>query len=272
MDYPSIKTNWDRYHRLVPKDYKQGGGLNPHSAAIWASLLGLQQKAGIRGDFLEIGVWRGMAQAMLAMYRKNDEVLVSVDPFMTKEKILPILQSADPQIEPHIEFLQVDSCKSDTPRILQNRNREFRFVHIDGEHSYEAVVNDLYLASACLARGGVVAVDDYFFYESPSITRAVLDFTRSNHGKLVILFVAFNKAYLCHPRDYSFYMPWLLRLTDLLEEVDLQTTVGTSEYSLAPGALSVFHRRGGKKYQVVMKRVETLSKMLDWAGLSTNPT
>ncbi len=50
-----------------------------------------------------------------------------------------------------------------------------RFVHLDGDHTQKAIQHDLMLASASLAPGAVVVLDDIFNETCPDLTTGIID-------------------------------------------------------------------------------------------------
>ena len=76
-----------------------------------------------------------------------------------------------------------------------------RFLHIDGEHSFEAVVSDLDLCAELINERGIVAVDDVFTAASPCVTEALYYWLARNREKLVMFLVGYQKAYLCSARS-----------------------------------------------------------------------
>ncbi|RYE85623.1 MAG: hypothetical protein EOP19_09050, partial [Hyphomicrobiales bacterium] len=57
-----------------------------------------------------------------------------------------------------------------------------RFIHIDGEHSRAALGKDLALATACLAEGGLIVLDDMLHPGYPTLMVAVQDYLTANPG------------------------------------------------------------------------------------------
>ena len=79
---------------------------------------------------------------------------------------------------------------------LAGRDGCFRWIHIDGEHSGPAVRNDLAIAAALIAPGGIICLDDFFTPAYPQITAAVFEFLASCRDELQLFLVGYNKAYL----------------------------------------------------------------------------
>uniref|UniRef100_UPI0038F6D5A8 class I SAM-dependent methyltransferase n=1 Tax=Streptomyces niveiscabiei TaxID=164115 RepID=UPI0038F6D5A8 len=57
---------------------------------------------------------------------------------------------------------------------------KLRFIHIDGEHSRVALSKDLALATACLAEGGLIVLDDMLHPGYPTLMVAVQDYLAAN--------------------------------------------------------------------------------------------
>jgi predicted O-methyltransferase YrrM len=132
----------------------------------------LEKYASRSTRILEIGSWRG--KSTLAMAQANPSALVvSVDPHDTMGGRLPASWSS---------FL-ASLANRDTPNVAVFRMLSTSFVHlglggfdmafIDGDHSYEAVREDLEIVSRLGQRHMVVALHDYKEASYPGVQRAI---------------------------------------------------------------------------------------------------
>ena len=210
------KAQFDKYSALFPDPVK-GGGMHPISAAIWTLLLEWQKAANVNGDLLEIGVWYGHGAAMLNLHRAPNEHIVLLDKFMSREDFTQNIEAASVVPDDALLFYRGCSLAMHRAQSLDKHRNSIRFAHIDAEHSFEAVVSDLDLCAPLLVERGIVAVDDFFMYGSPSITEAVFYWLERNREKLVLFLTGFNKAYLCSSRVLAGLVPFVYELPFMLE-------------------------------------------------------
>jgi hypothetical protein len=91
-----------------------------------------------------------------------------------------------------------------------------RLFHVDGEHSRHALTRDLELATAVLADGGVIVLDDMLHPGYPTLMVAVQDYLQ-RHPEMVVLciidretIVAATKFVLCQAAWFKRYEEKLL--------------------------------------------------------------
>lgn len=199
-------------HTLTPRY----GGLSDGSFGIWDFLLAEQQRRGISGHGLEIGVFRGSGLAAMAPYLRPDERVLAIDIAPQRDLVAG-----------HLAGFGLDSARIDW---LEGCSRQLRrtdaaaswrgtcrFLHIDGEHSYDAVRNDLDWCTDLMAPGAVISVDDVLRADSLCVTHALFDHLRDHPHRLCLFLCGLGKAYLCAPADLGLYrqacldglLPWL---------------------------------------------------------------
>lgn len=126
---------------------------------------------------IEIGLAYGFSTVYLLAAMKQGGVgrHVAIDPFQHSEfagigsRHAETLGLADRFV--HLEERSVDAL----PR-LQAEGARAQLIFIDGDHRFDGVIVDLYLASELCDVGGVIAFDDV---QMPAVARA-LDFLRAN--------------------------------------------------------------------------------------------
>lgn len=171
------------------------GWFDETSQAIWDCLLSYQADNNIHGNLLEIGVAYGKSATLMALHARDDEQGFFVDAMMDTAK--PIL--ADLLGEERLTFIKAPSEALNTPNILSQWHRRFRWIHIDGEHTGMAVANDLAIADAALHRTGIVSLDDFFNPGYPQVARAVFRYLDAHPDAFSLILCGFHKAYLCRP-------------------------------------------------------------------------
>lgn len=160
------------------------GWLDRGEADVFADVLTRQSEAGIVGDILEIGVFWGRSAAVEAQFLQPGEHLVLVDVFEngcgSEEGVWENLQMVLPDLDRDIvEFWVMRS--QDFPR-----DRQFRFIYVDGGHTEADALADLRLGEDVLQDQGVMVVDDYGGTEWPGVTAAVDTFLAEGRFEVML--------------------------------------------------------------------------------------
>lgn len=194
------------YERFVALFNETPGWFYHESAAIWDTFLSYQEVTNNAGNMLEIGVYQGKSAGMLALHRRGEEtcVLVDVTPL---QQVRQRIEQAVPGAK--CEYLQEMSQFLMRHPFVREAARDFRWIHIDGEHSAQAVSNDLALAETLLSDRGIIVLDDFFSPHYPQITQALFRFLDANPGRLMLMLCGFNKGYLCRPRAAHEYLTFM---------------------------------------------------------------
>jgi predicted O-methyltransferase YrrM len=141
---------------------------------------------------LEVGVWKGAWVSTLLMNTSVDKVL-GVDPY-------PSLASIRSQMLSNLDTLDI-ADRFDLYDSLESlpEGQQYSLIHIDGEHSEQAVERELQYAAGHLARNGVIIVDDFRNFWFPGVSSAV--YRSLERLKLRIVATTQGKAYLSHQRE-----------------------------------------------------------------------
>jgi hypothetical protein len=195
--YRSLRGRWDRNDLLINRDAEPSplvtdvfatireipGYCTYDDSVAFTIILGVQAAMGLTGDVLEIGSYHGRSAVVLAGLLRENERFMAIDSFdmeggddypdkPTPERLRSNLKKSLPTFDlERLDIVVGDSTMIDLPAA-----RRFRFIHIDGGHSYDVVKADLGLASSHLLQGGVIALDDYHHARWPEVTRAADDF------------------------------------------------------------------------------------------------
>jgi len=177
--HPAVETYLSEgYDRVV-------GMSSRFAAAICARLLRLQTEEGVSGPIAEIGAFEGRFFIALAHALEPGEIALGID----------IFEWPNPEVKDRFEAnclkhgitpercvtIKADAgAMSPAELIGHARGETLRFVHIDGEHSRAALAKDLALATACLAEGGLIVLDDMLHPGYPTLMVAVQDYLTAN--------------------------------------------------------------------------------------------
>lgn len=157
------------------------GFIAPRSAAVISAILSYQKSAGLRGALAEIGVYYGKTLIGMALAAQEGECVLGFDIFPndTKAQVVETLRTTLPSdYSARVVLSTADSTKISAPEWIEALKQPARFIHIDGDHTYRAVINDLLLADAYLADGGVVVIDDFLHEWYPDVTEGIFDALR----------------------------------------------------------------------------------------------
>lgn len=256
------QVDLDHIHRFATlfPNMVTGGGVQSLTQSVWATLLGSQRDAGIGGNLLEIGVWQGHGSGFAAMYRNASEQLIIFDKFASEPGFLPNLMQIDAGAADALVFFQGCSIAA------RKRNRASAFVdsvrwaHIDGEHSYEALMSDLDMVSDLMTEDGVIVIDDIFSYASPSLTEAMFTWLRRNEEKYVPFLIVEGKAYLCSPRKLRHYLRTCHTLPAATARNGHRTMLCMSGWSAERPYFGLdYYSPAGMKYQRINEQFEDAS-------------
>jgi len=187
------------------------------SIHVFAQLAARQKALGIRGDMLEIGVFRAGTAALLGACLAEQERLFLIDPTQNEAGNRQTIERFA-RVQPgQLSFQVLDSLAVNKwrERVLSPQTPLVRFAHVDGEHSYDAVYSDLDLARRYLSTGGLIVLDDIFNMNSACCTHALFDYLR-DQPLLQCVALGFRKAYLCESRHLGVYRQFFLKLPELL--------------------------------------------------------
>jgi len=170
----------------LTEGYSSVAGMSSRfAAAICARLLRLQTAEGISGPIAEIGAFEGRFFIALAHALEPGELALGID----------IFEWPNPEVKDRFEAnclkhgiaperrvtIKADAgTMSPAGLIGHARGEKLRFIHIDGEHSRAALSKDLALATACIAEGGLIVLDDMLHPGYPTLMVAVQDYLAAN--------------------------------------------------------------------------------------------
>ena len=186
-----LKWKWEEPRTLSPRDMALAVDLclkHNHSS----------QK------LLEVGVFKGAFMNTFLLNCPNWSA-VGIDPYpghpetreLFKENSRVLGLSKVINLFDNFEEFQSNKMGGSTPEVISR----FGLIHIDGEHSEEAVYRDLNQSFKHLAPDGILVIDDIFHTAFPGIASAVYRFIHSN--PLVPFLLSGDKMYLCFPEFFE---------------------------------------------------------------------
>lgn len=193
------------------------------AAAICARLLRLQTEQGLRGPIAEIGAFEGRFFIALAHALEPGERALAIDIFEWPDagvKDRFEANAARHGIAPDCRVtVKANSGAMSPDELLAHADGEkLRLIHIDGEHSRLALSKDLALATACLAEGGLIVLDDMLHPGYPTLMVAVQDYLAANPEIVPLCIidretiVAATKFVLCQRHWFERYQAAMLEI------------------------------------------------------------
>jgi hypothetical protein len=183
------------------------GMLMEVSAATWCILLESQHASwawsGVKSaDYLEIGTFKGKAASILAHFSEAyGNTLTIVDP-----EVRPEARENLAAVSSRVSYMETFSERLYHSDYHRANIRNLAWSHVDGMHSYAAILSDLKVCEEMTAEYGIVCIDDFHTDLYPQIPAATYRYLHSGQSDLSIFLVGFNKAYLCRNTAKPYFM------------------------------------------------------------------
>ena len=245
--------------------------LSLYNIHIFEQLLGLQKLIEIQGDILEIGVLEGSTSALLATSLEEKERLFLIDPYQSPSAIFPTITQFSGIENDQLVYFQMDSMfiSKRHSRFLEPHFPLFRLIHIDGEHSYDAVYSDIGLSTLYLSNNGLIVLDDIFNINSACCTHAMFDYLKNNPN-LHCVAMGFGKAYLCESRYVNVYRKFFINLPEILAGIaDLNVRVAFNSWGYERSYVTLSAIESNEaKYQMINQRFNSLAEVIEALDLN----
>lgn len=157
---------------------KVQGFISPRAARAISAILTHQQDRKLVGSLAEIGAFCGKTMVGMALAGNPGERVIGIDIFPDDmaQRLFNTLKMALPvETGAKVQLVKIDSTTLEPIDWMKLLAQPARFVHIDGDHTYNAVLSDLQLAGSYLAAEAVVVIDDFLHDWYPDVTEGVLN-------------------------------------------------------------------------------------------------
>ena len=173
-------------------------------------------------NFLEIGIFQGVTARniceLLYKIHKDDFRYIGVDIFeldeANKNRAVPDINFKNPLKQFYYRYIKrehpyslesvqnllkkfkknIEIFKGDSKNILPKIDlSEINYVFLDGDHSYEAVINDLNNCKIIVENNGVILCDDYDLSYALGVKKAIDEFVNKEQYDIKILCKRFAK-------------------------------------------------------------------------------
>lgn len=224
------------------------GWFRDEAAATWDALLCFQERKGIIGNMLEIGVWHGKSASLLVRHANPiAETCVLLDMQLAEKELRETILRVRPEIDDTIMLLSADSRRLHADSLLVDGFSSFRWIHIDGEHTSSAIISDLKAADALLDKGGIVCIDDFFNWLYPQVTDGVFTYIRDHPEQFALFLCGYNKAYLARPHHVRELLSFCKDgLNEELEARGVEATLGKTTHPAEMNTFGMGARWEGK--------------------------
>jgi hypothetical protein len=181
------------------------------AAAVCGRLLKLQSELGVTGPFGEIGAFEGRFLIAMAHCLEAGERALGMDVFSwpnegVKDRFEANCTKYGVGPDRRITW-KVDSANVTPEQVMERAGGPVRLFHVDGEHTRPVLARDLELATAAIAPGGLIVLDDIQHPSYPLLMVTVHEYL-VRHPEMVPLclidrenIVAATKLVLCR-RDW----------------------------------------------------------------------
>lgn len=217
------------------------------AAACWDSLLRFQAKSDARGPMLEIGVHHGLSAALLLLHAaRRDERVMLVDRHPQDKRVHRTWRRLPEAARDAAVRIEADSRDLRSVAPVMDRRGTYRWIHLDGEHSSEALRNDLEIADELLGDEGILCVDDIFNVLYPHLADTLFRLVRENPDRYRIFLLGYHKAYLVRPQHLRRHLDHCRAdLLDDLEAAGIRATISKKARDEEWSAFSISERRKG---------------------------
>ena len=176
---PDFNSGIPAVDRYLANGYENVKGMSSRfSATITGHLLRRQSELGISGSVAEIGTFEGRYFIAMGLSLAGNEHAYGFDLFDWPGS--PLLQRLQANTDKHgLARDRYTPCSFDTAKLTAadfariTGAEPLRFIHIDGDHSAEALTQDLMLAHASLHPQGLICIDDMLHPAFPFLVVAV---------------------------------------------------------------------------------------------------
>ena len=204
--------NIDILNGFLKNENDLEGWFFPPDMLSLAILNDIHSKRNIKGNIVEIGVYKGKSFSFLSHLTKENETLFGYDAFPED-----YYESTKLALEKYGARVKFELIKADTSELNDDdidakiHGKATRILHIDAGHEYHEVLHSLLSFSPYVVDAGIIVMDDYQDPEFPGIEAAVLDFCEIDRPRRFIpFFSGANKIYLCSSYMANQYQNFIL--------------------------------------------------------------
>ena len=222
MSVEGVKSGLVEVDRYLDGGYATVVGMSSRfAAAVACGLMRIQTELGVKGPVAEIGTFEGRFFIAMAHALADGETALGIDLFdWPNPEVIDRFEANCARhgvpAEKRITWRADSRTMKPEDLLAKLGDKRVRLFHVDGEHSRHALTRDLELATAVLADGGVIVLDDMLHPGYPTLMVAVQDYLQ-RHPEMVVLciidretIVAATKFVICQAAWFKRYEEKLL--------------------------------------------------------------
>ncbi len=221
-ELPRLTSGIPTVDQYLDSGYASVVGMSSRfAAAVTCGLMRIQSALAVLGPAAEIGTFEGRFFIAMAHALAPGEKALGIDLFdWPNPQVIDRFEAncAKHGVPPDRRITWRADSRTMKPEDLLAKldGQRVRLFHVDGEHSRHALTRDLELATAVLADGGIIVLDDMLHPGYPTLMVAVQDYLQ-RHPEMVVLciidretIVAATKFVLCQTAWFKRYEGKLL--------------------------------------------------------------
>ena len=221
-ELPRLTSGIPTVDQYLDSGYASVVGMSSRfAAAVTCGLMRIQSALAVLGPAAEIGTFEGRFFIAMAHALAPGEKALGIDLFdWPNPQVIDRFEAncAKHGVPPDRRITWRADSRTMKPEDLLAKldGQRVRLFHVDGEHSRHALTRDLELATAVLADGGIIVLDDMLHPGYPTLMVAVQDYLQ-RHPEMVVLciidretIVAATKFVLCQTAWFKRYEEKLL--------------------------------------------------------------
>ena len=193
-------------HKDKIQDVK--GWFEPNAMLLFDYVNEAQQKHGIEGNIMEIGVYHGRSAVVLGQFLRSDEELHACDTFIGYNEVEAFMDQFLDNYQTIVER-PVDKVFDVKSEDLGEhiKDEKYRIWHIDGFHSFEDTFHDMVLGAQHMQKDGIMIVDDFLNQDWLGVGEAVNHFFKV-FDEFAPVAYGYNKLFICREEMYEEYFEW----------------------------------------------------------------
>ncbi len=210
--------------RYLAEGYETVVGMSSRFAAgVCGRLLRIQSDLGVTGHFAEIGAFEGRFLIAMAHCLGAGETALGMDIFEwpnaeVKDRFEANCGKHGIAPDRRITW-KVNSGDTSAAEVMAKLGGgSVRLFHIDGEHSRKALAADLELATAVIAPGGLIVLDDMLHPGYPTLMVAVQEYLE-RHPEMTVLCVIDRETIVAATKFVLCRADWFKRYESVMLDV-----------------------------------------------------
>lgn len=157
--------------------------LHGNSADVLSFLLSYQLDNNIEGSLAEIGVYHGKVFCGLIYASRINENVVGAELFPqgVEQGLIKNISTIPANLRTRVKIFAGDSKMLTLEKWAIALEKPARFIHIDGGHNRNCILNDLFLSTSFISNESLIVIDDYLHEFYPDVTEAVNHYLLANN-------------------------------------------------------------------------------------------